>query len=74
VSDPEHEQEVIFMNEKFIYVFDEASKDKLERAGYKLIASYEKKNTYVFANKQSDNVMNFSLDGISYFPSNKLTF
>ncbi len=75
VSDPEH-KEVIVMDERFIYVFDEDSKDKLERSGYKLIASHKKESTYVFANKHFDDEkqMNFSLDGISYFPSNKLTF
>lgn len=63
------------MDEKFIYVFDEDSRDKLERAGYKLIASYEKKNTYVFVNeRRNGGNMSFSLDGISYLPSNKLTF
>jgi hypothetical protein len=63
------------MDERFIYVFDRESRDKLERAGYKLIASDEKKDTYVFANKHDDEKkMSFSLDGISYFPSNKLTF
>lgn len=64
---------MIAMNieEKFLYVFDELSRDKLLKAGLQLIASYDKKKVFIFAN---DRKMTFSLDGISYFPSNKLTF
>lgn len=59
------------MDEKFIYVFDEEAKKKLLEAGYKLVASYEKKHVYVFANNNS---MSFSFDNISCCYSNKLTF
>lgn len=59
------------VEEKFLYVFDEASRDKLLRAGLQLISANDKKKVYVFAN---DRKMTFSLDGVSFFPSNKLTF
>lgn len=59
------------MDEKFIYVFDAESKKKLLEAGFKLIASYEKKNVYVFLNSNS---LSFALNDISCCLSNKLTF
>lgn len=63
------------VDEKFLYVFDKASRDKLLAAGLKLIASYEKKDTYVFANELDDaKKKTFSLDDVTFFPSNKLTF
>ena len=59
------------IEEKFLYVFDEESRDKLLGMGLQMIASYDKKKVYVFAN---DKKMTFSLDGVTYFPTNKLTF
>ena len=59
------------MGEKFIYVFDKETRDKLLASGFTMIASYEKKETYVFAN-QTDTKFDFST--ITFLPSNKLTF
>lgn len=59
------------MGEKFIYVFDKESRDKLVAAGFNLVASNEKKDTYVFVN---DTSLTFALNDVSCFPSNKLTF
>lgn len=59
------------MNEKFLYVFDKDTRDKLLASGFTLIASYEKKDTYVFANQTATK---FDFSTITYLPSNKLTF
>lgn len=59
------------MDEKFLYVFDKETRDKLLASGFTLIASYEKKDTYVFANQT---VTKFDFSTITYLPSNKLTF
>lgn len=59
------------MEEKFIYVFDKETRDKLLTNGFTMIASYEKKDTYVFANQ---NATKFDFSSITFLPSNKLTF
>lgn len=59
------------MDEKFLYVFDDESKKKLEKAGFRLVASFAKKDIYVFLN---DSRLTFALNDVKCFPSNKLTF
>ena len=60
------------MTGKFIYVFDSAARDKLLKAGFTLLRSDAKNNTYVFA---TDNrTMQFSFDGIEHIESNMLSF
>ena len=59
------------MDKKFLYVFDKEARDKLIASGFTLIASYEKKDTYVFANQTATK---FDFSTITYLPSNKLTF
>ena len=59
------------MDKKFLYVFDKETRDKLLASGFALIASYEKKDTYVFANQAATK---FDFSTITYLPSNKLTF
>lgn len=59
------------MDEKFIYVFDKETRDKLLACGFTMIAGFEKKNEYVFANNTNTK---FNFDSITYLPSNKLTF
>ena len=55
---------------KFIYIFDEKSKDKLLSKGYELFSSDEKKHVYMFLNKEG---MEFSDAGITYVISNQMT-
>lgn len=57
--------------EKFVYVFSKEARDRLLKNGMTMIASYEKKDIYIFVNEES---MNFALDGVDYLRSNKLTF
>ncbi len=57
--------------EKFIYVFDEDTRDDLLRKDYTIVASFEKKHVYVFAN--SGNIEK-DVEGKNFFPSNRLTF
>lgn len=58
-------------NEKFVYVFSKKDRDRLLKCGMTMVASYDKKETYVFVNDQT---MNFALDGVECLRSNKLTF
>ena len=57
--------------EKFIYVFDEKSRDELIAAGLRLLKSDKKNDVYVFANR---NDMAFELSDISFVRSDTLTF
>jgi len=59
--------------EKFIYVFDTASRDELVGAGFLLLKSDERNSIYVFG---ADDRMSFALaDGhIPYVGSDVLTF
>lgn len=57
--------------ERFLYVFDKKSRDKLIVAGFKLIKSDIKKDVYVFANQLD---LAFELSDISFVRSNTLTF
>lgn len=59
-------------DEKFIYVFDKASKDNLVAAGYSLIKCDDNKNIYVFENTGVVNGLNFALSNLFY--SSTLTF
>lgn len=57
--------------EKFLYVFDENSRDCLIAAGFHLLKSDKNSNIYVFANQMD---MAFELTDVSYVRSNTLTF
>lgn len=59
------------MIEKFIYVFDRGSYEKLKACGFKLVKANEDKAIYVFLNEPSQN---FDLNGSSYVKSDMLTF
>lgn len=59
------------VNDKFIYVFDVASKVELLRAGYKLITEDPEQNVFVFANSAN---INFALNNITHVMTNTLTF
>lgn len=57
--------------EKFIYVFDEKSRDELIVAGFRLLKSDNKNEVYVFANQME---MAFELSDVSFVRSDTLTF
>ena len=59
--------------EKFLYVFDEQTRDKLLSLGFEMLgdALYNKAHVYVFVNKS---VENFSLSSVNVLPTNRLTF
>lgn len=59
------------MKNKFIYVFDKYSRDKLLSSGYKLMKSDEKQSVFVFIN---ENNCVFSLTDIKLVFSDTLTF
>lgn len=56
---------------KFIYVFNKDSKELLVQAGFVLLKEDEHNSVYIFSNNPS---LLFALKGISYIPSDKLTF
>lgn len=57
--------------EKFIYVFNDKSRDELISAGFRLLKCDNKNEVYVFANQQE---MAFELSDISFVCSDTLTF
>lgn len=57
--------------EKFIYVFNDKSRDELIAAGFRLLKCDNKNKVYVFANQQE---MAFELSDISFVCSDTLTF
>lgn len=57
--------------EKFLYVFDKESRDKLLSANYTLLKSDDSNDIYVFANQAE---MTFALADVSYVRSDVLTF
>lgn len=59
------------MSEKFIYVFDASSRDRLIENNYQLIKSDDAKNIFVFINNDS---FEFALNNIPFVLSNTLTF
>jgi hypothetical protein len=59
------------MSEKFIYVFDASSRDRLLENNYQLIKSDDTKNIFVFVNNDS---LEFALNSIPFVLSNTLTF
>lgn len=59
------------MTEKFIYVFSTDARDKMLAAGYKLLKSDERNETYIFENNPS---LTFAYLNISTIKSNTLTF
>ncbi len=59
------------MTEKFIYVFSTEARDKMLAAGYKLLKSDERNETYIFENNPS---LTFACLNISTIKSNTLTF
>lgn len=59
------------MREKFIYVFDESSRDKLLSLNYNLLKSDEREGFYVFYNKQTQN---FSKNDFYFVLSDTITF
>lgn len=56
---------------KFIYVFNEKSRDELIAAGFRLLKCDNKNEVYVFASQQE---MAFELSDISFVCSDTLTF
>lgn len=59
------------MTEKFIYVFSKEARDRLLAAGFLLLKSDDRNETYIFENNTS---LSFALDRISTIKSNTLTF
>lgn len=59
------------MTEKFIYVFSKDARDSLLAAGFLLLKSDDRNETYIFENNTS---LSFALDKISTIKSNTLTF
>lgn len=59
------------MKNKFIYVFDEESRDVLLANEYKLLKSDTKNNIYVFENKSETKL---SFEKMDYVLSDTLTF
>lgn len=57
--------------EKFIYVFNDKSRDELIAAGFRLLKCDNKNEVYVFANQQE---LAFELSDISFVCSDTLTF
>ena len=57
--------------EKFIYVFNEKSRDELIADGFRLLKIYNKNEVYVFANQME---MAFELTDVSFVRSDTLTF
>ena len=55
---------------QFIYVFDEASRDELLKAGFVMLKADEASGCYVFAYDRKTTYC----DGIEYILSNTLTF
>ena len=61
------------MNEgKFIYVFDETSRDVMLKAGFTLLASDAKNKVFVFARDSANGY--FSFEGMDHILSNTLSF
>ncbi len=59
------------MQGRFIYVFDEAAKDKLLSAGFTLLNEDDAKHMYVFA---ANGKLSFSFEEISYVATDTLTY
>lgn len=59
------------MTEKFIYVFSKEARDRLLAAGFLLLKSDDRNETYIFENNTS---LSFALDRVSTIKSNTLTF
>lgn len=59
------------MQDKFIYVFDIDTRDKLLSQNYQLLKSDINKNIFVFENKTD---ISFSMNGVQFVLSNILTF
>lgn len=59
------------MRDKFIYVFDTASKDKLLRAGFVLLKEDQANNIAVFVN---DERLSFALDDVIHISMNTLSY
>ena len=59
--------------EKFLYVFDEQTRDKLISLGFEMLGDplYNNAKVYIFVNKK---VENFSLDSVNVLQTNCLTF
>lgn len=62
------------MNERFIYVFGEDSRDKFLLEGYVLLKSDSTKGLYIFADFADKKEMAFSLMDATFVRSNTLTF
>lgn len=60
--------------EKFIYVFDEGTRDILIKAGYSLLRCDEVNALYVFANEDCIKFSFSDVPKIKYLMSNILTF
>lgn len=59
------------MTEKFVYVFSKDARDKLLAAGFLLLKSDDRNETYIFENNVG---LSFALEKISTIKSNTLTF
>lgn len=62
---------------KFIYVFSEQDKLKLESSGYDLLKADERSGVYIFSLKEeakASDIMCFDMSLDKYYLSNVLTF
>jgi len=60
--------------EKFLYVFDEATRDRLLKRNFKLLKSNEKDNVYVFINDPEAMIGEAVFESDTILLSNMLTF
>lgn len=59
------------IEEKFIYILDKDTMKELSEKGYRIVATFDKKNIYVFTNTDG---IEEDLQGKTFYPSNTLTF
>lgn len=59
------------IEEKFIYILDKDTMKDLSEKGYTIVATFAKKDIYVFIN--TDGIED-ALQGKTFYPSNTLTF
>lgn len=59
---------------KFIYVFSADDKERLIKAGFKLLKTNHKKPIYIFENACNDPQFEFDLSSFKYILSDTLTF
>ncbi len=59
------------MNKRFIYTFDNQTKEKLLKKGYALLKAYPSRSIFVFANNEK---LSFCFDNERCVMSDTLTF